>query len=99
MDNEEQKLLVEQEVKSYQKLEKINQSAEFQDFFALQVDTAVQKIMQLVAGNGPKDWDEFCKVRGEIIGILYPIQQVRGSKTIIKQLTEQINTYYNTQPE
>lgn len=92
---EAQKQAIESEFVNYTKLDRINNSEEFDTFFALQVDTAAQKILSLFAGNGPKNWDEFCKVRGEVIGILYPIQQVRGAKVMKEQLKDQLNSYYN----
>lgn len=89
---------LEQELKAYTKLERINKTDEFNDFFDLQIDTVVQKMLTCFTGTGPKDWDEFCKIRGEVIGILYPIQQVRGAKILKAKMKEQINEYYNTEP-
>lgn len=96
MDEEKtQKDALESDIKAYKKLDKINQSPEFDTFFNLQVDTVAQKMLSCFTGSGPKDWNEFCRIRGEVIGILYPIQQIRGSKVLVKQLTEQLNAYYN----
>lgn len=89
---------VKRDLKNYAKLERINSSDEFNDFFALQIDTVAQKMLALFTGNGPKDWDEFCKVRGEVVAILYPVQQIRGAKVMKKQLSDQLNEYYNTEP-
>lgn len=92
------KAALEQELKSYSKLDKINNSDEFNDFFDLQVDTVTKKMLDCFTGTGPQSYDEFCRIRGEVIGILYPMQQVRGAKVIKKQIREQLNDYYNTQP-
>lgn len=90
---------IENDIRNYSRLERINESDEFKDFFNLQIDTVVQKMLSCFTGNGPKDWDEFCKVRGEVIAYLYPIQQVRGAKIMKAQLKENLNAYYNTAPE
>lgn len=96
-EQEQYKKGIEDDLKAYKKLEKINNSDEFNDFFNLQVDTASKKIMTAFTGDGPKDWDAFCKLRGEVVGILYPMQQIRGAKAVQAQLKEQLNTYYNTE--
>lgn len=90
---------LKQDLKAYSKLERINKSDEFNDFFDLQVSTVVQKMLSLFTGKGPKNWDEFCRIRGEVIGVLYPIQQIRGAKVLKKQLQDQLNTIYNSEPD
>lgn len=92
----EHKAALEQELANYKKLDKINRSEEFNTFFDLQVDTVVQKMLACFTGTGPKDWDEFCRIRGEVVGMLYPIQQVRGAKVLQKQIREQLDSYYNS---
>lgn len=94
---EENVKALEDELKNYRKLEKINSSDEFNDFFELQVATVVQKMLSCFTGNGPKDWDEFCRIRGEVIGMLYPIQQIRGAKSIAKRIKEQLDNIYNVE--
>lgn len=88
---------LKEDIKAYKKLDKINGSDEFNDFFAFQITTVTKKIMDCFAGEGPKNWDEFCKLRGEVIGILLPIQQVRGAKVVSDQLQQQLDTMYNQQ--
>lgn len=90
---------IKQDLKSYQKLDKINKSSEFDDFFQLQITYVVQKMMTCFTGKGPENWDEFCKVRGEVVAALYPIQQVRGAKFMVKQLQEQLDAMYNQKTE
>lgn len=87
-----------EDLKAYKKLEQINNSEEFNAFFDLQITTVTAKMLQMFTGTGPKDWDEFCRIRGEVIGMLYPIQQVRGASVMKQQLQQQINDMYNTQP-
>lgn len=87
---------LKQDLKAYQKLENINKSQEFDDFFNLQLDTVTQKILSCFTGQGPQNWDEFCRIRGEVIGMLYPIQQVRGAKVMQNQIKEQLDAYYNS---
>ena len=97
-DPKEAKKALEKELSNYKKLDRINETAEFELFFDLQIDTVVQKMLACFTGTGPKDWDDFCRLRGEVVGILYPIQQIRGAKVITKQIKEQLDSYYNTQP-
>ncbi len=95
MDEKAHKDALEQDLKNYKKLEKINGSEEFNTFFDLQVDTVVQKMLACFTGTGPKDWDEFCRMRGEVVAYLYPIQQIRGAKAMQAQMKEQLDAYYN----
>lgn len=87
---------IKKDLKAYEKLERINGSSEFNDFFELQVTTVVSKMLAAFTGNGPKDWAEFCRLRGEVIGMLYPIQQIRGAKFLKAKLKEQLDQIYNT---
>lgn len=87
---------INEDLKAYKKLERINKSAEFDDFFELQITTVVQKMLTCFTGKGPENWDEFCKIRGEVVAYLYPIQQVRGAKVMSKKLQEQLDAYYNS---
>lgn len=98
MDDDAHKRALEDDIKNYKKLDKINQSEEFNTFFDLQINTVALKMLAMFTGKGPDNWDEFCKQRGEIIAYLYPIQQVRGAKAMQQQITDNLNTYYNTQP-
>lgn len=96
MDDQKQKEAWQEDLKAYKKLDKINNSAEFDDFFQYQITQVVQKMLSVFSGKGPANWDEFCRLRGEVLGMLVPIQQVRGAKYVAKQLQEQIDTYYNS---
>lgn len=95
-DEEKAKQALKDDIKNYSSLKAINKSEEFNTFFDLQIKTVAHKMMSLFTGNGPKDWDEFCRIRGEVIAALYPIQEVRGAESMIKHLTEQLNQLYNT---
>jgi hypothetical protein len=95
MDEAKQKDAINEDLRAYKKLEKINNSQEFDDFFQLQITTVVQKMLSCFTGKGPQNWDEFCKIRGEVVGMLYPIQQVRGAKVMAQKLQEQLDAYYN----
>lgn len=89
---------LKEDLKAYTKLEKINKSDEFNDFFDLQISTVTQKMLSIFTGNGPKDWEEFQRIRGEVVAYLYPIQQIRGAKVLKNQLQNQLNEMYNTEP-
>lgn len=88
---------IKKDLQNYKKLSKINKSDEFNTFFDLQIDTVTQKMLTCFTGTGPKDWDEFCRIRGEVVAYLYPIQQVRGADIMAQQIKKQLDEYYNTQ--
>lgn len=99
MDEQKAREAIAEDLKAYKKLEQINKSDEFNDFFELQISTVVQKMLTCFTGTGPKNYDDFCRIRGEVIGMLYPIQQIRGAKALQKQLQEQLDNIYNQEVE
>jgi len=88
---------IQRDIKNYEKLSRINKSQEFNDFFQLQLDSAAQKMVWAFVGENIKNWDEFCKVRGEVTAYLYPIQEIRGADAMKKQLLTNLNQYYGKQ--
>lgn len=96
MDDVEQGLKDQQ--KAYQKLKKIADSPEFKEFFDFQLKTVADKMLWAFTtgkdGDNIKTWDDFCKVRGEIVARLHPIQEVYGAEAMLKYLSNQLNTYY-----
>lgn len=101
MDDHE--IALKNEIKSYEKLAKINDSDEVNELFELLIRTCADKMIWTFTtgkeGDNVKSWDDFCKVRGEIIARLQPIQDVRGSKGMVKYLREQLKTYYDQRDE
>lgn len=89
------KQAVSEQIKRYRKLNKINSSSEFDEYFDLLIETCAQKMIWAFTGENIKTMDDFFKVRGEIISYLYPIQEVRGAKTMVKTLQKQLDDYYN----
>lgn len=85
---------IEEDIKLYSKLKNINNSQEMNDFFDLVTKTVTDKLLWVFIGDNVKDWDHFCKVRGEIIALLYPIQEVRGADAMAKHLHEQLDSLY-----
>ena len=83
-----------EQLKLYSKLRKINGSAEFNDFFDLIINTAANKMIWAFTGDNIKTMDDFYKVRGEVISYLYPIQEIKGADAMSKQLREQLSQYY-----
>lgn len=88
---------IKQDLKRFEKLERINKSDEFNDFFDLTIKTAADKMLWAFTGDNIKSWDDFCKVRGEIVSYLYPIQEIRGAKAMKQHLQDNLNQYYGKQ--
>lgn len=85
---------INKDINAYKKLNKLNRSQEFETFFKLLLDTAANKMIWAFTGDNIESYADFCKVRGEIIAYLYPIQEVRSSDAMVKQLQEQLDNYY-----
>ena len=95
MMEEAQKQAIREQIEHYAKLNRINGSPEFEDFFSLLMNTVADKMIWAFTGDNIKDMNDFYKVRGEIISYLYPIQQIKGADAMSRQLNEQLNSYYN----
>lgn len=89
---------LEAQAKAYKKLQKIGQSQEFNDFFDFQLKTVAEKMLWAFTsgkdGDNVKNWDDFCKVRGEVVARLHPIQEVRGADAMIAHFKKQLDDYY-----
>lgn len=89
---------LQEEIKHYGKLKKVSQSQEVSELFDLMLKTTVDKMIWAFTtgkdGDNIKSWDDFCKVRGEVVARLQPIQEVRGAESMEKYLLEQLSGYY-----
>lgn len=89
---------IKDEIKEFRKLQSISNSEEFKDYFNFLKDTVAQKMLWAFTtgkdGDNIKNWDDFCKVRGEIIARLQPIQEVFGADAMINYLNQELDKYY-----
>lgn len=88
---------LESDLRALEKLKRINNSQEFNDYFDLILKTASEKMVWAFVGDNVKTWDDFLKVRGEVVSYLFPIQEVRGADAMEKHLKEQLDSYYKQQ--
>lgn len=88
---------LESDLRALEKLKRINDSQEFNDYFDLILKTASEKMVWAFVGDNVKTWDDFLKVRGEVVSYLFPIQEVRGADAMEKHLKEQLDSYYKQQ--
>lgn len=95
MDEDARKKAVNQDIKHYKELKKINSSDEFNTYFNLLTKTAADKMLWAFTGDNVKTFDDFLRARGEVTSYLYPIQEVRGADAMAKHLEQQLNEYYN----
>lgn len=88
----------DEQIKAYEKLRKIADTDEFKDFFDFQLKTVADKMLWCFTtgkdGDNVKSWDDFCRVRGEIVARLHPIQEVNGAEAMKKYLKKQLDDYY-----
>lgn len=93
-----QKRALESEAKAFKKLSKIKESDEFRVYFEHQLNIVSQKLIWAFTtgkdGDNVQNWDDFCKVRGEIVARLQPIQDVYAAQGIADHLTQQIKQFY-----
>lgn len=98
-DEEAVKQGLEDDLKQYKKLKAISNSDEFKTYFEFLLKTASEKMVWAFTtgkdGDNIKNWEDFCKVKGEITARLHPIQEVMGAQAMIDHLTNQLKQFYN----
>lgn len=94
MDNLPAKEDMLKDVNAYRALKNINKSEELDAFIDLLIKTVSQKMLGMFIGESIKTWDDYLKLRGEIVAYMYPIQEVRGAKAMEDALTKQLKEYY-----
>lgn len=95
MDPNELKKAAEKDLKAYKKLKSLNRNEDFDLFFELLLKSASEKMLWAFTGDNVKNYDDFCKIRGEVVAYLYPIQEVRSADAMVKHLQEQLDNFYN----
>ena len=96
--SDKQKKAFEDQIKHFKELSKIKDSPEFKKYFEAQLETLAQKLIWTFStgkdGDNVKDWDDFCKVRGEVIARLQPIQDIYAAEGIAQHLKTQLKDMY-----
>ena len=90
------KKALQEERKHYAELKKLKNSEEFGVYFNLLVEVATKRTLDLVTA-GAKDWEDFQKQRGEIIGFLYPVQEAGAAEAMEKKVKETYEQYYKNE--
>lgn len=85
---------IEKDLRGYRALNQLNKNADFDVFFDLLLKTCADKMLWTFTGDNVKNWDDFCKVRGEIISYLFPVQEIRSAEAMTKHLQEQLTQFY-----
>jgi hypothetical protein len=92
---------IKAEIAQYRKFQDVVMNDEANILFNLLIETVAQKMIWAFTTNKDGDninsWDEFCKVRGEIVARLQPIQEIRGKADMVNHLSDQLKELYNPQ--
>lgn len=85
---------IEKESNAYKVLKDIPKSKELDDFLGLLIQTVAEKMVWSFTGENIKNYEDYLKVKGEIVSYLYPIQQIRGADAMVQHLDKQLKEYY-----
>lgn len=96
MDEASKKSLKE-EILSYRKLQAVAMTDEFQEYSNRLIKTVSEKMIYAFTADSIKTFDDFCRVRGEIIARLQPIQEVHGAAQIAESLEQRLKEFYTEQ--
>lgn len=93
MDEASKKSLKE-EIESYRKLQSVALTDEFQEYSNRLIKTVSEKMIYAFTADSIKTYDDFCRVRGEIIARLQPLQEVHGAGQIADSLDKRLKEFY-----
>lgn len=88
---------INQQIAFYNDLKNLSNSADVQKVLDLFLKTATEKIVRAFTTDTIKDWNDFCKLRGEVFSCLYPVQEVRGAQSISDHLRKELDNLYPKQ--
>jgi len=88
------KKALEEEIKAYRKLQGVALTDEFKEFSDRLVKTVTDKMIYAFTSDSIKSWEDYCRVKGEIIARLQPIQEVFEAGSMARSLEERLKEYY-----
>jgi hypothetical protein len=92
---------LKEDIKYYQDLKKVASNPDVKPLFDLMLKTVADKMIWTFTtgkeGDNVKSWEDFCKVRGEVIARLHPIQEALGAGSMEKYLKEQLDKFYSAE--
>lgn len=86
-----------EDINAYRKLQNLSNSEDADQIFNLLLTTATRKIITAFTTDEIKNWEDFCKLRGEVFACLYPVQEVRGAQAIADKLQSTLDGFYPKQ--
>jgi hypothetical protein len=99
MENEKEKAEavkgIRAELDVYTKLRELKSTPGFENFLVFLTRATSIQMMTAFVGNDVKCWEDFLKIRGEVVANLRILQEVGGSEMIEKQLSDQLKQYLN----
>lgn len=96
-DENYQKAIAEQ-VEEYNQLKYLLGDEKFKAYSDMLLRTVTQKMIWAFTtgkdGDNVKNWEDFVKVRGEILARLQPLQEVYGAEAMVEYLNRQLRESY-----
>lgn len=89
---------LEEQTKALNKLKKIADSDEFKEYFEHLMETVAYKMvwafMSTKGEDNVKTYDDFCRVRGEVVASLATIMEINGAEAMIAVVKKQLDESY-----
>jgi len=85
------------QIKEYRELQAVAEDQAFIAYFDLQLKRAAEKMITAFTSDNVKDWNDFCKLRGEVVARLQPIQEIHSIEAIIANLQQQLEVFKQQQ--
>lgn len=82
-----------QQINAYRALQDVANEDNFKTFFDMLIKDVATKMMFCFEGENIKNYEDFCRAKGEIVARLQPIQEVYSAEFMIAQLEQQLQVY------
>lgn len=92
------KSAVQKELNAYKELNRLNKSGEFDVYVDTIIKLCTVKMVDAFIGDKVKTFEDYLALKGEITGLLLPIQDVRSAEALQSKLQESLNEWYATPP-
>ena len=90
----EEQQYMQDELAAYRRLESLSLTDEFKEYTDMLHRTVAGMMITAFTTKSIQNWDEFCKVRGEIVARLQPLQAVGEAGAMAQHLENQIKEFY-----
>ena len=87
---------LQEDIAAYRRLATLGLTEEFKEYSDMLYRTVSGIMITAFTTQSIKNWDDFCKVRGEVVARLQPLQAVGEANAMAAHLEQQLKEFYDS---